>query len=545
MAVAPRLDTRQAGIVLALLEAHEPLPAKTIAAHLGLSPRMIRYEFPVVANWIAGHGGKAILKPRTGLRLEASPPIRKAIRTLIANDFHPLLLLHSQRQQVLLFLLLAHEGNLSISTMEEAVCVSRATLSRDLARVESWLAAHRLLLRRRPRLGASVIGGEEDLRHAIVSVILEADLEPMLLELCLWGRWASHEGEIDANPAQRIIMTQLQGWRLHDGWRFVSRVENGLDCRFVDGDHLWLALCWALAMRRTSARHFVEIADNVIQAELQTVEFLSIRDSSNSLLKSGGLKLPLAELVQLTLEVEGCTRQPRDSGSDRGPGLSKVLEEHMPIAERMVALIGERVGTDLSNPEVIIRLAEHLSRILLSIHHGLPIRNPLVFRVQDAYPVLWRATTEAAASMREVLGGPIPPEEVAYITMYAAIALGLSGHTDPSTHKRVMVACPTGGVTAWMLLSRLKAELPELVVVDTVQIRQLARIDPSQVDAIISTARFSVRDLPVITVSPMLDERDLALIRETLDLPGHVRSPLSREYTTPLKAHGGALPTGI
>ncbi len=506
------------------------MSAGKLAARLGLSPRMIRYEFPVIAEWIAKQGGKAVLQPKTGLRLEASSSTRQAIRGLLLNEAHPLLLLQSQRHQVLLFLLLSQEGSLSIAAMEEAVGVSRATLTRDLAQAESWLASRRLLLRRRPRLGVSVMGREEDIRHALISIVLDAELEPTLLEMCLWGRWASHEGEANANPVQSIMMTHMQGWRLHDGWRFARHVENGLDCRFVDSDHLWLSLCWALAMRRAAGGHFVVMADGLAQAELQTSEFSAVHASHASMLNAGGFRLPLAELVQLAVEVQGCARQPRSSDGASETDTTNSPSEQLPVAERLVALIGERVGTDLSNHEVIVRLAAHLSRILLSIHHGLPIRNPLMSRVQDTYPVLWQATCDAAASMTELLGGPIPPEEVAYITMYAAIAFGLRGGTRAHSPKHVVVACPTAGVTAWMLLSRLKQEIPELVVVDTLQIRQLARVDPGQVDAIISTARFSVRDVPVITVSPMLDDQDVALIRETLELSGQTKSTLIRDH---------------
>jgi transcriptional antiterminator len=169
---------------------------------------------------------------------------------------------------------------------------------------------------------------------------------------------------------------------------------------------------------------------------------------------------------------------------------------------------------------VLARLAEHLSRSVTRVHHGLPIRNPLTPEVRRAYPALWDATSEAARGLAGDLNAALPQEEIAYITMYMGMALELRRRLERNAGRRVVIVCPSGGVTAWMLLSRLKSELPELEVVDVMSIRYLGKFDRESADAVISTAELSSCPLPVITVSPLVTGQDIERIRRRLGLGG-------------------------
>ena len=112
-------------------------------------------------------------------------------------------------------------------------------------------------------------------------------------------------------------------------------------------------------------------------------------------------------------------------------------------------------------------------------------------------------------------------EEVAFLAMYLALAFDLPLRCSTRPRPRVLVVCPSGGVTVSMLLSRLHTELPELDVVRVASMRSLARLNGDDVDAVISTAPAVVRGLPSIVVSPLLPGHDLTQIRRVLRLLPH------------------------
>jgi hypothetical protein len=82
--------------------------------------------------------------------------------------------------------------------------------------------------------------------------------------------------------------------------------------------------------------------------------------------------------------------------------------------------------------------------------------------------------------------------------------------------KRVIVVCPSGGITVWMVVSRLKNEFPEITIVDVVPLKKLSQVEKTDLDAIITTINIIDSQLPVLKVSPILTKDDIALIQTKL-----------------------------
>ena len=113
---------------------------------------------------------------------------------------------------------------------------------------------------------------------------------------------------------------------------------------------------------------------------------------------------------------------------------------------------------------------------------------------------------------------PLPTEEIAFITMYVALALELNKNIEQKLpNPRVVVACPSGGVTVWMLVSRLRAELPELEIKEVISLRDINSIDANEVDVIISSTPVNSRNIQSITVNPLLTDKDIKRIKQELE----------------------------
>ena len=117
--------------------------------------------------------------------------------------------------------------------------------------------------------------------------------------------------------------------------------------------------------------------------------------------------------------------------------------------------------------------------------------------------------------MIEEFGVPISMNECGYITMYIALAVQLSKQEEDQS-PRLIIVCPSGGVTVWMLLSRIKAELPEFKVLDVVSIKELSKVNRDKAAAIVSTVKIKDHSLPVIKVSPLLTDEDISNLKALL-----------------------------
>lgn len=76
--------------------------------------------------------------------------------------------------------------------------------------------------------------------------------------------------------------------------------------------------------------------------------------------------------------------------------------------------------------------------------------------------------------------------------------------------------CPAGVGTSRMLASRLRTELPEIEIVGVRPAQEAAALDPADCDLILSTIPLSVPGRRHLVVSPLLLEKDVRAITETL-----------------------------
>ena len=294
----------------------------------------------------------------------------------------------------------------------------------------------------------------------------------------------------------------------------IGKMERELDTSYPESAHLYLTLYWALMLWHLKQKFIIQMAAKRLDELFSLPESQTIAEVAELLYTEVGVRLPKAEQAQLVLELLASSRE-----TDMRNGLLKTDMAHVETAEAMVKKfvdgVSARMGVDLDHPEVNERLTEHLSRVLVRLEYSLPIRSKLGSEIQQAYPELWKASLQTMNDLEELTGVPIPEQEASFLTMYMSLAMQL---TEQREHKRphVIVVCPSGGVTVWMLVSRLRKELPELKIIDVVALKELGRIDKSQADAILTTAKLKDRELPVVTISPILTDEDIKRIREVL-----------------------------
>ncbi len=505
-----RLDALQVSTLLALLDAERPLSAQRLGERLGISARTLRYRLPLLQTWLSRYGVELVVKPRQGLQLNAPVEIRQRLRVeLQQGDCLPVLR-GNERATYILFLVLVGREKLTLEIVRQRLGVSRATLLRDLRGVELRLNEKGLLLRRSRRQGLQIFGPEAVQRHLIIEMLLHAGLDEALTELIL-------RGKVDLTTYaafQRLLLAEVKEWNLSVARRFVARLEREMGLTLMDDDLLFLTLYWALALQRIQRQRLVSPLERTAEVILSAQEVAQVEALVKTFSVAHGTPIPRDEVIQLVVEIKACQGQLTLATSTK---VASETDLSRLVAEQMLKRVGERLGYNLCQPDILNQMAMHLSRALTRLQAGLPLYNPLTQEVQQAYAHLWQPSMEVVQQVKMQFDLTIPAEEVAYLVMYLALAVQLAEQSQKPRF-RVLVACPTGGVMARLLVYRLQNAFPEIEIVDTLSLRQLSRLDALQVDLVISTVKIPAGRWPVLTVNPLLGEEDIQRIKEQLNV---------------------------
>jgi len=514
-----KLNSLQATILENLIEAQTPLTAGTLGDLLGHSTGVIRYNIPAIRQWLDAHDSALLSSPNVGFTIHSSDEQRQKLMYDLAFEDIEVVFSPSDRRNILLLELLFSLECRTLTELAKTLSVSRATLMRDLETVEQELAGHNLSLQKKPRLGTKITGQETELRQALLAMIIHKVPGYVLMKLCRWGLRDVSPRNAHRYPVQTLILDKISQWDLADAWRKVNRIESELSFSFGDKRHLFLVLYWAVMVYRYRGGFSISFSNDLLESILTTSEYRVVEDIAQRLFISEGVQIPEVELAHFTADIISSPREAYTEIGNIKARLEPIDTQAAGLANNLVNQIAHQTGYSLDNPVVLERMTNHISRTLFRLRYGLPIENPFTGDVMHSYPEIWKATREAVHQMEPEIG-VLSDEEIAYLTMYMALAHQLGTLGSSKTIPRVIVVCPSGGITIWMLVSRLREEMPDLEIVDSISLRELAKVDLSLVDAIITTARnVQVKDIPVIFVSPLLTDTDVLAIRNRINLP--------------------------
>ena len=248
--------------------------------------------------------------------------------------------------------------------------------------------------------------------------------------------------------------------------------------------------------------------------DLEPGQFLSLRDHpvagevgklAQSLEQEEGVEIDEEEIAGLTEYLLGCDALLADSGASTD--VERLVTDILDRATK-------RLHASLVDDEELRRsLVMHLTRLTVRLRYGLPVHNPLKAEVAERYPEVQEVAEELGDMLGEHFGTTLGPDETGFIAMYLSGALE-RGHLRP--RKRALVVCPAGMATAWVLVSRLQAEFPELELAEVLSASVYEQRDTADFDVVISTISLENTGTEVVVVNPLLSRSDVDLIATAL-----------------------------
>lgn len=488
-------------IIRWLISQDEPRSTSDLAGDLVLTERAVRYRLSSAENYFDSFGATLVRQRGTGIFVEVSDDARQAIlEDLGERSTAPRVYAPDEREHLLLdSLLWNHPGTIALDRLNEDLEVSKTSARRDLRRCEPWLERMGLPLVRKSGKGIALLGSEQRVRRALVQLFLEAVPADVLDEL-LQTPFA------DANLIRVRVPAGLQDrFSTLSIFDFAQAVaKSPLRAQLSAGNsELVYTLYLAITEARVAQGHAIDLEPGQYRSLIEHPATDAVRKLTSSLAEMGRPKLSDEEIAGLTEYLLGF------DALNQEPGISSDVES---LVDQILVAATDYLHQSLLGDDLLRRgLSAHFSRLAVRMAYGLPVHNPLAAEVASRYPEVQNVVDQARTTIETHLGTPISDDELGFVTMYLS---GAMERANLRPRRRAMVVCPSGMATAWVLVSRLQAEFPELALVQVLSATEYEQQDTSDFNFVISTIPLPEIDAPVVVVSPLLSSSDVQTLSE-------------------------------
>lgn len=464
----------------------DTLSLSELARRYEVSERTIRNDIAQL-NTMLRQVGIADLSFDSGGKIITPPDFSRAQSALHISDTLTYRLSSEERTIFGAALLITSRDYMTTGELAQAFSVSRTTVLNDLPSIKQAVVTAGLQVESKPGKGMRAIGPESARRLFLVDLIAREDPVSSL--------WLSSAEELQIHKAKRVAQNVLE------------ETTRKFGLSLPDANY-HTAVCTLIIM--------VDRADKNIQLEDLGNEFLGCsrefigsfeREIIDQMVKQCNVALNKDDELFFTAVAQTFRYH-----CEKASTVDKASVEQ--IARKLIQRVSQQLEVGLENDrELLGQLANYLELMSVSTE---PLRadDPIAGEISRNQPQVLAAVESELGFIESNMGRSLGKDEVAGITLCfcAAIERWKVVRGCP----RVAVVCSGGDTTAHLLAEQLRRRFGVRVVC-VLHVHEAKALDSTRADLVVSTTPLTNCRLPLVSVHPVLDERDYALIAQKLD----------------------------
>ncbi|WP_122646320.1 BglG family transcription antiterminator [Enterococcus mediterraneensis] len=478
------MNQRQKSLIYKIAESDTYQTTKELADYLQVSERTIHNDLNVIEEYIKNSNLPLTIerKKGTGIFLKGLPHEKEQLKSLSteAGNSEPD---KEQMRDLIIFHLLSAKDGISLDELSEKLYVSRSVIRKELKALQEFFQQNGLQIVSKTRLGTFITGEEGKKRQLLVKTLRNMEKQdPQSTSL----------KEFFAKDTLKVIQHTLRDVFTENHMKMPTGLSS-VDIhiyfmleRMKQGQKVTLSKDENKAVDNTQAQ---KLSSQVL-ARLSTVYPIEFSPD---------------EINYLALRIANLFTDSQTK--------MRFQEDAEKLAEHLIHQVEQLLDHSLADDGLLKQnLISHLSSTYFRLNYGLTISNPLTKNVFSTYPQLFLVIQMVLEDYFEKEDFYVPQDEIAYLTIHFQAALERQQHKKTRSYQTILIS-EYSKAMATFLEARLQRELPELEIMDLVEYHQgVELLNKSEVDFILSTVPFHHDQIPVIEISPMITENDLASI---------------------------------
>ncbi|PHK49941.1 BglG family transcription antiterminator [Staphylococcus edaphicus] len=473
------LSKRQYYILTFILERETFVPIHYLATQFNVSERTIQYDLEYIEDMANKLGLNIQRNKNEGIKISSTLKYSKELAPkYTSNAIH-----YSKEERNLYIILKLFEANTPTSSQELAtmVAVTRRTIVEDLKGVQRWLEQHELQLEYMKNKGFIIQGTENAYRKAYAEMVRE------------YFKMYTHEmgHDLFSNKELEQIRLSVTTVLRNSNYQLVQSAIDGLIYHIL------------ISIHRVNEDFVFEIPDKEYKKLKETEQFQIALQIQKRLEEQFQIYFPKSEAAFITLHLLGAKTSEINQ-------LNHQMDELEVLTEQLIERMSGALGLDLmSDIKLLNGLIVHLRPAIHRLKFDMTHKNPLKHEIIKQYPQLIDEIRKHIWGIEENYNISFNDDELTYIILHFASAIERIS-TIKTNKIKVVLLCGSGVGTSQLLRSKISHIYPELEIVDAYSIYEVDEtlLKHEGVDYIISTVPFKQTVVPVVQVSPFINESD-------------------------------------
>ncbi|MFA3762652.1 PRD domain-containing protein [Yersinia sp. 2544 StPb PI] len=463
----------------------ETLPQDELAKRFAVSTRTVRADITALNEILEHYGAHFIHNRGFGYRLMIDDAERFRALQQQNRKMHLTPRTANERVHYLLIRFLTSAFSLKLEDLADEWFVSRGTLQNDMAEVRERLNRYHLTIETKPRYGMKLFGAELAVRTCLTDLLFQLHLQdadnPLLKNEFL---------NIQTIPELTGLLHELLA-------QYAVRLTD-------EGEHYLIFYC-AVAIKRIADGY--PLSDFDAEDVDEAVKLASGR-LANELKLLSGKDISAAEEAYLRVNIAARRVQVSQPGTSRPSEINADDEET--LVDYILSYINAHYNYNLQGDKQLrIDLLTHIKTMITRVKYQITIPNPLLSNIKQHYPMAYDVTLAAVSSWGKYTPYSLSENEIGYLVLHIGVGLERHYNIGYQRHPQVMLVCDTGNSTTRMIQAQIARKYPQIVMTQTISLRDYENLDHIDEDFIISNSRLAEKNKPVVVMSPFPTEYQL------------------------------------
>lgn len=163
-------------------------------------------------------------------------------------------------------------------------------------------------------------------------------------------------------------------------------------------------------------------------------------------------------------------------------------------------------------------LYRHISSFCIKKELNINHQSIMAKDIKSKYPFAFELATIAKTTLEEDLSIDIDESEIANIAIHIGGALQRTNYSENERVLKTIIVCASGVGTSMLIKAKLEAKFDKkLEILKVIPSYLIDYVKVLDIDFIIATVPVNIENIPVIKVSPFLDDKEIKIIEKFIE----------------------------